>query len=374
VRQLEEQAYIQSARSYFDLMVTFRQWNAEMGGVFVPVSDMIQPNPYLDPIGRDILLPDGRRLTKINPAFMTRLVATLSADQQKLIFHITSLKPIRPENAASDWEAAALTLFEQEGQTEYYRWDQRQNMFYYMAPLTTLESCLVCHEYQGYKVGDIRGGISVVFSTQTFSYQSIAISHLLILLVGYALIGVFGRRLSQAIDRLERQSQVDGLTGLNNRSYFDEILQKEFLRAKRQQEPLSIIMLDVDYFKPYNDTYGHLSGDSCLKRIAGAIKNSIHRSSDFAARYGGEEFALILPNTPLEGAMTVAERIRSRVEQLNIPHKANPSHQMVTISLGVWSCDRAYIDTKNMLEMADAALYIAKRAGRNTVRSVEGSD
>ncbi len=137
-----------------------------MGGVFVPVSDLLQPNPYLEPAGRDILLPDGRTLTRVNPAYMTRLIAELAEENNQILFHITSLNPIRPANAASGWEIQALKSFEMEGKREYLNWDHDARTYYYMAPLITQESCLVCHARQGYKVGDIRGGISVIFPTQ----------------------------------------------------------------------------------------------------------------------------------------------------------------------------------------------------------------
>lgn len=367
LHEMQEQVYAESARSYFDLMVTVRQWNSELGGLYAPVTNLLQPNPYLDLAGRDILLPDGTMLTKVNPAYMTRLISALAVEKDMLQFHITSLNPIRPGNSPLDWEAKALESFEQQNSKEYYYWDHTKSTYYYIAPLYVTQSCLACHEKQGYKLGDVRGGISVVFHTNPISYDSILFSHSVILFVGYVAIVIFGRQLTQAITRLEHQSQVDALTGLYNRRYFDEYIRREYLRSKRHHTPLSIIFLDADYFKHYNDTYGHLAGDACLRHIADTIKESVHRPLDVSARYGGEEFAVILPDTPLEGGLQVAELIRSRVEALQILHSASKTSTVVTISLGVCAYNGGALDLFSLLEKVDQALYAAKQSGRNQV-------
>jgi two-component sensor histidine kinase len=160
-----EKAHLQEisydrAQSLFSFVQTIRHWNASMGGVYVPVSDSVTPNPYLkDPL-RDVETIDGLKLTKINPAYMTRQLAELSNFQGGLLFHITSLKPIRPENKPDPWEKRALELFEN-GELEVMT---SEGDFRYMAPLVTNAVCLKCHAVQGYKLGDIRGGISITFS------------------------------------------------------------------------------------------------------------------------------------------------------------------------------------------------------------------
>jgi diguanylate cyclase (GGDEF)-like protein len=131
---------------------------------------------------------------------------------------------------------------------------------------------------------------------------------------------------------LEQLATRDGLTGLANRRCFDDTLQAEWARAQRQQQPLSLLMVDVDNFKAYNDANGHLGGDECLKRIATAVASEM-RANDLVARYGGEEFAVILPNQSLKGAASVAERIRTRVEQLQVPNRL-AAGQHVTVSIG----------------------------------------
>lgn len=175
--------------------------------------------------------------------------------------------------------------------------------------------------------------------------------------------------LQAANDVLRQLAQQDGLTGLANRRRFDELLDQEFRRAVREHGPVAILLLDVDSFKAYNDRYGHLAGDNCLRRIARTIEVELQRPSDHAARYGGEEFVALLPATDLTGAMAVAERVREAVEALAIEHLGN-AHRMVTLSIGV-SAILPYDgdDPVTLIEAADRALYRAKSDGRNRVLS-----
>jgi len=165
---------------------------------------------------------------------------------------------------------------------------------------------------------------------------------------------------------LEQLATRDGLTGLANRRCFDETLHAEWTRALRQRQPLSLLMVDVDNFKAYNDANGHLGGDECLKRIATAVASEM-RANDLVARYGGEEFAVILPNQSLKGAASVAERIRTRVEQLQVPNRMTPGPH-VTVSIGaataIASPDN---NASELVAIADAALYRAKHMGRNRI-------
>jgi len=168
---------------------------------------------------------------------------------------------------------------------------------------------------------------------------------------------------------LEKLATRDGLTGLANRRCFDDTLNAEWQRALRQQQPLSLLMVDVDNFKAYNDAHGHLGGDECLKRIATAVASEM-RANDLVARYGGEEFAVILPNQSLKGAAIVAERIRRRVEQLqvlNVPN-AQLGTQYVTVSIGAATAIAGpEADASQLVAISDAALYRAKHLGRNRI-------
>ena len=165
---------------------------------------------------------------------------------------------------------------------------------------------------------------------------------------------------------LEQLATHDGLTGLANRRCFDDTLRAEWTRAMRQHQPLSLLMIDVDNFKAYNDANGHLEGDACLQRIAGAVADEM-RSNDLVARYGGEEFAVILPNQSLKGAAIVAERIRCRVEQLHLPHGCDAGKH-VTVSIGAATAVAATdAEPSQLVATADAALYRAKHLGRNQI-------
>lgn len=174
--------------------------------------------------------------------------------------------------------------------------------------------------------------------------------------------------LQQANQTLQELVWSDGLTEIANRRYFDDYLQREWQRSAREKTWLSLLLCDIDYFKAYNDNYGHLAGDACLKQVAKTVKDTIRRPADLVARYGGEEFAVILPNTGAKGAICVAENLRSQIENLQILHCASLAHQYVTLSIGIASD----IPTVNhipeiLIEKSDKALYEAKTRGRNRI-------
>ncbi|OKH38759.1 hypothetical protein NIES2119_09220 [[Phormidium ambiguum] IAM M-71] len=176
------------------------------------------------------------------------------------------------------------------------------------------------------------------------------------------------QRLEIANQELKNLVNIDGLTKVANRRRFDEVLQQEWLILRREQFPLSLIFCDVDYFKLYNDTYGHPVGDECLQKIAKALQEVTKRPGDLVARYGGEEFAIILPNTPLPGAIYLAEEIQKKIKQLAIAHNSSQVSNIVTLSLGVASIIPNINNFPNtLLTMADRALYQAKEQGRDRV-------
>lgn len=176
-------------------------------------------------------------------------------------------------------------------------------------------------------------------------------------------------QLEKSNQTLERLATMDGLTQVSNRRRFDHVYLAEWKRLSRKQEPLSLIVCDVDFFKVYNDTYGHLQGDDALVQIARAIGRCLKRSADLVARYGGEEFVVLLPETPLAGAAHVAEEIRHSVKALAIPHQQSLNSKQITISLGV-ACmvpNQQLMGTEVLLQAADKALYQAKVEGRDQV-------
>lgn len=357
------------ARSFFGLIVTTREWNAQHGGVYVPVTAEVQPNPYLDAPNRDLTATTDLRLTLINPAYMTRLIAELAAEKGQATFHITSLKPIRPANAPADWEARALEAFEA-GAAEYadYVTVGATRVYRYMAPLVTQSSCLKCHARQGYQVGDIRGGISIALPVTLATPWPLLGTHLLIALLGGGLIVVYGSRLNTAMNVLADLSNLDGLTHIPNRRAFDEVLKREFFHSQRNHLPISVAICDIDNFKALNDAQGHLAGDDCLVQVAHALSAVVKRPGDLVARYGGEEFGVVLPYTDAAGALLVGDLLRGKIESLQLPHPASEVAECVTVSVGVATYVGAeHVTVKDLLKQADQALYQAKAQGKNRV-------
>jgi diguanylate cyclase (GGDEF)-like protein/PAS domain S-box-containing protein len=178
--------------------------------------------------------------------------------------------------------------------------------------------------------------------------------------------------LSKANEALQKLANVDGLTQISNRRYFDEELQKELQRAIRFQHSISLMMCDIDYFKRFNDTYGHLAGDDCLVSIAKCLKESFKRASDLPARYGGEEFAVILPHTDYKEAKFMSERFVENIKSLKIPHSTSDVSDVVTISIGIVSVvPDLPCDIKSLIKVADEQLYKAKENGRNRIEMVD---
>ena len=177
--------------------------------------------------------------------------------------------------------------------------------------------------------------------------------------------------LEQVNKKLENLSLTDGLTGIRNRRYLNKALSSEFSRAHREKEPLGVLLIDIDHFKNFNDEYGHLIGDDCLRQVASTIRQQTHRDNDVVARYGGEEFCLLLPNTDQEGSLHIAEQVRQSVE--NIYFVVDDKSVCITISIGVVSLiPQANAESEQLLEMADTALYKAKDNGRNQVMYYDG--
>jgi diguanylate cyclase (GGDEF)-like protein/hemerythrin-like metal-binding protein/PAS domain S-box-containing protein len=494
--QRNEKLLAQSAaNAFFQQIVTTRLWNASHSGVYVPITPETQPNQYLPLQGRDLTADNGLKLTKINPSYMTRQIAELAEKNKSGIqFHVTSLKPIRPENKATEWEERWLKSFKQgvKEQGEFFK-DGDTTWFRYMAPLLTGSGCLKCHAQQGYKEGDIRGGLSVSLPYPAHTHTHLFIGYGLVAFIGLIFIFIGGtlyerkRRLFDAtfnspvptsvtarnhtilmaneaywakfgalpdhqkkikcyehrpgkschtencpltrimggagkysyesikekdgvsryfivtakplLDargkaigsvesfqeitkrkraeealaesnrKLEALSNTDGLTGIANRRRFDEVLAKEYARHARSGAELSLILLDIDLFKLFNDCYGHVAGDECLQQVAQVMADCLTRPADLAARYGGEEFVCILPETDSSGAVAIAENIRRGIMARAIPHKESTVADCVTASLGVVTvqCTAGGSDM-DIVTKVDGQLYLAKSSGRNRVK------
>lgn len=176
------------------------------------------------------------------------------------------------------------------------------------------------------------------------------------------------RQLNRLSERMVQLAREDGLTGLANRRHFNDSYLVEWERARREQKPLALVFIDVDHFKAYNDNHGHLEGDRALAAVAAEIKPLARRPGDLAARYGGEEFVLLLPNTPIDGAVEIAEALLAAIDARRIPHKASSVGPFVSVSMGVASIlPDVHVAPAMLIDRADAALYAAKESGRHQV-------
>ncbi|WP_297574368.1 diguanylate cyclase [uncultured Deefgea sp.] len=174
--------------------------------------------------------------------------------------------------------------------------------------------------------------------------------------------------LQERAAELHRFAYQDGLTGIPNRRYYEEKLAEEWRRAVRQKHPLSVLMIDIDFFKRYNDHLGHQQGDTCLQDIAKALQAALRRPTDIIARYGGEEFIVLLPATPMAGCITIAEQLLEAVRELERPHPDSP-HHIATVSIGCASTTpNRDTEASVLIQEADLALYFAKQHGRNQLR------
>lgn len=386
------QEVVTEAQAHFNKDKAFRLWGTSHGGVYVPVDEHTPPNPHLAHIpDRDITSSSGKKLTLMNPAYMVRQMMTEYEDLFGVKGKITSFpdKLFNPKNMPDAWELSALNAFAQ-GKEEMKEIAELNGVQFMrlMRPMFVSQGCLKCHATQGYQVGDLRGGVGVaVPMTRYLKHEAerqtlLSVSYLFIWLVGLA--GIYGtfrairrraverikltEKLRRINSRLEKYSYQDGLTQIANRRMFDALLKREWAAAKRNGYPLSLIMIDVDYFKGFNDGYGHHAGDICLSRIATTLNGVSRRTTDLLARYGGEEFVLLLPNTGEKQAERIANHCHRDVAAMNIPHDYSDAADIVTISVGVTTTLPGKDDDIAMLvEMADQMMYRAKNSGRNRV-------
>lgn len=565
-RQEIQAMALTTARINFDKDLLYRRWGAIHGGVYVPVTPETPPNRHLENVPeRDLTTPSGRQLTLMNPAYMTRQVYTFSQNESAIRGHLTSLKPLRPENRPDPWEAQALKSFEQ-GKSEASAVEDLEGQPYLrlMRPFKTEKGCLKCHAQQGYQEGDIRGGISVsiplapLYALQQRTTFTISLGHALLWLVGLVGIGLGRRRLTTAWQQQERteaalrrsnhrlkelveesgrlnheislvsdladqlhacrtgeeahqiinrmaprlfpehsgalfllnasrnilemtgawgenppdqsmldpqgcwalrrgrpylmqdpdrdlicehlspplapgyycvplvaqgetlgilhlrasaptpgggsspafsastqsltltvaehlalslanlklqeavrhQAIRDPLTGLFNRRFMLETLERELYRMQRKKSSLGVIMVDLDHFKRFNDTFGHSGGDALLSALGRMLLDQV-RKEDVACRYGGEEFTLILPEASLETTSERAEELRRLVHGLHLEHQGQ-SLGGITISLGVAVYPQHGDEPETLLRAADKALYQAKHGGRDRVVAADG--
>lgn len=331
-----------------------------------------------------------------NPAtFAIELGELLSQDDPAMSIRLYSNYPFpnrqKTGGSRNRFEREAFAFLSKNPEQRFYRKEKMENhlIFRYAEAVTMKPSCVQCHNTlpsspkKDWKVGDVRGVVSISQPLdQVMLLAKNGLRKILITLssiIGLAFVGIvfvlnrlryFNQELQEKVRqqtaRLERLAIVDDLTQLYNRRHFDAVLAKEWKRLQRLQQPLSLIIADVDYFKKYNDTYGHQAGDRCLIIVATAIKQVVKRAGDLAARYGGEEFVIILPNTDPHQVLSVVELLQNKINQANLVHESSLVSQQVTMSLGIATLiPQKNIKPKYLIELADRALYEAKEKGRN---------
>lgn len=377
--QIISNQIISSARSHFKSIVLTRRWNSDYGGVFVKKVKGVISNPYLK--DHDIVTRDGSEYTLRNPSLMTREISEYSKIDGDITYHITSLLPLNPDNIPDNFEKKALEMFETGiRESSVFETGNGKTIFRYMAPLFVEKGCLECHAKQGYSIGEVRGGISVsldiseIKKDMTHNKIIVAVLSIITILILLAIIismvSRLAKKLTGAYKIIEQMAITDELTQIYNRHHFQAALDQELKRSERYDHPLSLMMLDIDHFKRVNDVYGHQVGDEVLKGLSAIIKSTT-REMDVVARYGGEEIAVILPETNCKGAVLNAEKIRDNIEKHVFEIRDGKSLQ-VTVSVGVSCVDQINNYKKDkaekLIQIADEALYLAKKSGRNQVR------
>ena len=377
--QLIEDQLVHEARAFAQEIVQTRQWIINQQGVYVKVRPEMPPSFNLDHIGglkTSLTDRDGERYVLRDHAVITRMISDLAQPQQHFTIKVTSLNTLNSANDPDGFERIALQKFES-GVPEFYQMDNTPAgpLFRFMAPLTTQKECLPCHGSQGYKIGDIRGGVSISIPAQRavaeLTTSKIYIITAAVILLAMLLAAItyisqhFVKDLKKSEQQLVEMATTDPLTGILNRREGIRRIQQEIARSTRKQQPLSVILADIDYFKRINDNYGHQAGDLVLQTIAASLAGAL-RSYDTICRYGGEEFLIMTPTTEPSKALETAERLRLVVAENPIEIGGGKTVKL-TISLGVSSL-QAGDSLDGLIYRADNALYIAKEEGRDQVQ------
>lgn len=380
-------AKIQAA-AFIDKDLAMRSWATSHGGVYVRPTQQTPPNPYLDRPDRDVVTTGGMALTLMNPAYITREVHTRFADKYSVYGHMTSLLLKNPDNAPDNWERKGMERFATGDLADYVGLQEIKGkpFFRLMKPMLMEEGCLQCHAWTGIPVGGVRGGINASVPLEPLRQSAItvqfhlALSHLIFWIIGMAGVAWASRRAQRDYtDRvhseaerqlLYQQATHDALTGLFNRRYLDDVYPREVFRARRNGGVLAVALLDIDYFKNFNDEYGHDAGDRVLRTL-GKILMEYLRKSDICCRYGGEELFIMMPDTDAGDVLPRMEELRHIIRSTKITDKQGRELPAVTVSIGVANCRKDDTEVKDLLTVADRALYRAKTEGRDRVVIIE---
>lgn len=427
-----EKLMLQQARVIYQQLLITRSWNAAYSGIYARKTPGVETNKYLFEAGPgqgipSAIIPEitdkhGHVYTLKNPALMTRELSELTAKHSDIRFHLTSLKPINPGNIPDDFEKRSLQQFEAglKETAELSRNNDKQ-YFRFMAPLYVEHSCLACHGFQGYKVGDVRGGISLTLPMNnelellnTSRVQFLAGAGILLVLVITAIIlgsqylvtrplrqlqqfassmgrpqhipeallarddevGLLAKELNDANATLLAQrdailqgaqadevGNTDTLTGVYNRRYLFSEGTRLYDRWRRDGVGIAVLLIDIDHFRHINDKYGHLAGDDVLVAVT-KILMKLCRPYDLVARYGGEEFLVMLEASSYGSGNSSAQRIQQGIAETAIMSGDTELH--ITVSIGVVE-GSSLGDFDSTLRKADEALVQAKESGRNHI-------
>lgn len=355
------------ARTLFHQIIDMRSWNTAQGGVYVEVTGDTPPNPYLTVPHRDLTTTSGKRLTLVNPAYMTRQLAEIARRRHNIQLHLTSLNPLRPGNEPDPWERAALQAFETgAAERQSFTTDDRgERVFRYMAPLSVEEPCLECHRGQGYRVGEIRGGLSIMYHaealerTRAASRRKALVGSLALWLFGSALIAAVAaswRQRSVMMQHLRELALEDELTGLNNRRGFLLLVEQQLQVARRTGRRGLLLFVDLDSMKAINDVHGHPAGDVALRQTADALRATF-RGSDILAREGGDEFMVFCPDTGADAADAILASLAKNVAAAN----AADTRWALSLSVGAAEFDPAQpVPLERLINQADERMYEQK--------------
>lgn len=391
--EISKKVLYEKATSLFNNIVNTREWASSHGGVYIKAHDGLKPNPYLK--DNYTITKDNQLLIKVNPAWMTRQISELSNKKEKYYFKITSLQPINPNNIPDRFEERALKYLESNPNKKFY-YNIEEDKYHFLGTLLVKESCLSCHQSQGYKEGDIIGGLRVSIPVDTYNENVQLITsktdllYLITFITSIIFISIFTftvqsiynreknilklnktlerkvksrtKELSKANEQLTHISMQDFLTNIPNRRYFFKVGSQSFNVAKRERFKISLICIDIDFFKRVNDTYGHQIGDEILKLVSSTMNKQI-RKADILARTGGEEFVVLLHNVDAEGAFVLSEKIRENI--FSTPYIKRDYHINTTVSIGISELDELDEDLDDLMAKADEALYVSKQQGRN---------
>lgn len=393
-QKFSEKILFEQASTLHNSLMTLKHWNSQKGSIYIKAYEEIDANQFIkDGI---VHTNDKELLIKMNPAWMIRELSEVSNLKQNYYFKITSLSPLNPINKPDKFEKRALEQLNSNKEENFYT-SLEEDKYNFLGALKVQPSCLSCHNTQNYKVGDIIGGLRVSVPIENYKENikiiesksnllnivTIFTSIIFMGIITYTITSIYARELNilklnktlelkvnqrtkdltKANKKLLENSITDYLTNLSNRRHFFEVGLKTFHLAKRENIPLSIICVDIDFFKNINDTYGHNIGDEILKFISRIMEKSI-RKSDTLARTGGEEFSILLYNTNENQAFILAEKIRQNIEKASF--KDENLEVKVTISLGISQLSKDDKDLDSIIKRADKALYMAKEKNRNT--------